>query len=279
MIIRVRNMQPVGGAALPVGQYTIEPGWTSPPMEVEKDTPLDEIINTWVEDGIAMVLPSEDEGGIVGAIQKKRKTAILTLDQARDASARRGTMRRTSLDINTIHDVPEVPRRKSGNSTIGKARILTAADIKPRTEMSHVLSQPVVEEAIKTAQAQPPDEAQMMPPPPAEEAPIAPVSSVETHPEPVIEEAPVEVTPVAVESEEEAEEVKTEMEDQDDAEERAKALVSLTNGLRELTKNTLMDIAETLKLEVKPAMLKDLVIEVVACHMVAEGLSMEDIVV
>lgn len=248
MIVRVRNLQPQGGSALPIMNFRIEPGFTSPPIDVAEGTPLDEIINTWIDDGIAMVLPLDEKESTSGSIHRQRKTSILSLDQVQTVAKKRELMRKTSLDLSTLQQMPDIDRRKAIPSAL-KSKVLSVADMKGRTRLDMTgtvaapVPAPVVAEMVKEAAV-------------VEEKKI-PV--IVAPPVPVV--APVPVEPIPMEDDD--------LDEAAEAAEKNARLDACKEKLAEKTRAELFELAEGLGLELKASMLKNDIVEAIAYHVIS----------
>jgi len=278
MNVRVRNLQPRGGSALPVGGFSIEPGWTSPIIDVEEGSPLEEILTNWSEDGIALVLPVDltEEGGTTGATHKKRKVQVLNLDQAREEAKRRDAMRRTSLDASEIPAVPALQRDRQGRSSL-KGSILSVDKVPSRRGAHNqtALSQEKLDDAMeKLGSNPPPGEKDMMPPPPAVEPPKG-----------ALEDGTPLETPPSGPSEPDPDPVKVEEEDpigdEETADEakRAEMLKEYINKIDDLKKSDILVLCEKLGIEeAKSSMLKSDLAQAAASHLIAEDIDINDVI-
>jgi hypothetical protein len=235
-------------------------------ITVEEGSPLEEIITTWSEDGIALVLPVDpsEEGGTTGATHKKRTVKVLNLDQARTEAQRRDTMRKTSLDASEIPHVPNLKRSRDGGSSL-KAGILSLDKVPRRrgAETPTSLGEEILNaEMEKLGSNPPPGEKEMMPLPSAAQAP-----------------APSEPEPVEIESGEEAEDEKLAAAENEEAKTRAEKLDIYAERIDDLTKSDIMILCEKLGInDVKPAMLKADLVQAAAAHLIAEGIDINDVI-
>lgn len=219
MKYRVRNLSKVGGATLKFLGMTLEPGFTSPPIEIQNGSNLEDMIESWVNEGIALVVPADDAGTAGQFHQRAVKAEKLDLSQAQEAAMRR----KTSLAATA----PASPfAQPSGRPTALKPQIakkFSAEDIKDMRGRPKPLSAVVVDEPVAVDEIQETDD--------------------------------------GMETEEDMQEAEAEAA-------KAVRLSRLEDAMGERTKKALLAKAESVGMDINPAMLKGEIVNFLALHVI-----------
>lgn len=229
MKYRVRNLGRPGDAALKFLGMTLEPGFTSPPIEIQNGSSLEDMIEAWVNEGIALVVPADDAGTAGQTHQKAVKAAVLNLSEAQEAAMRR----KTSLAATAPASPFAQPMGRPTALKPQMAKKFSAEDIKKLAGRPQPLSsagaQEVVEEQefVETIQ----DDEQI----PADD------NGMET--DEAIMEAEAETA-------------------------KARRLSKLEDDLGGKTKKALLAKTEEVGMDVNPAMLKGEIVNILALHII-----------